>query len=29
MRPPMPFSIENGDFVMDLLEDALRVVPYD
>lgn len=29
MRPPMPFSIDNADMVVDLLEDALRVVPHD
>lgn len=29
MRPPMPISLENADFAMNLLEDALREVPHD
>jgi 4-aminobutyrate aminotransferase-like enzyme len=27
IRPPMPFSIENADFLMDRLEAALKATP--
>lgn len=29
MRPPMPFTRENADFAIDLLELALREVPHE
>lgn len=29
MRPPLPFSKENADFAIDLLEAALRETPYE
>lgn len=27
IRPPMPFSIENADLVLDTLDDVLSTVP--